>query len=390
MVLKKIYQIFLSGLTFLRSARLAIILLILVFLSSILGAILPSALGREIIFSSLWFNFLLVLLVVNILFCTLRRVKALRRERRGSAEDAVSSPWTPFVFIRGVNSRSFVLLGSLIFHFSFILLFLGVIYDNLFFFEGGIRLTEGETLSCSDEQNYDWIKKGKFFSPQKLKDLGEIYLHKLYPYYYFKGDYKGVANKIILRTKSNKKEGIIYVNSPLKYKRFEFYRDVDGHSPLFVFRDRWGRVLDGSYVPLHAVKRPDGSFNYTGGFPFPQGNPFFYLWSVYYPATKEEKAKFFLEIKQIPSPNQIEEGRKLFKGKVSLKEMVPVGFFLVSVDEVRYWSKMKVIYRPGVSLIFFSFWLALGGISLTTVAKMVKKVNKQQFKKGGELGDEEK
>lgn len=353
MVLKKIGQIFLGSLTFLRSIKLALILLILVFLSSILGAILPPTLGREIIFSSLWFNSLLVLLTVNILFCTLKRVTNL------------------FVFIRGLNSRSFVLLGSIIFHFSFILLFLGIIYNSLFFFEGGIRLTEGETLSCSDEENYDWIRKGRFFEITKLKDLGEIYFHKLYPSYYVRGDYKGVANKIVLTAGSNKKEGIIYKNSPLKYKGFEFYREVDGLSPLFVFRDRWGRVLGGAYAPLNAVRRPDGNFNYVGGFPFPQGNPFFGLWSAYFPGTKNEKAKVFLEIKQLVSANQDEGEKELFKGKVFLKEMVPVGFFLISVDEIRYWSRFTVIYRPGLSLIFFSFWLALGGISLTTITKIV-------------------
>jgi len=364
MVLKKIYQIFLSGLTFLRSARLAIILLILVFLSSISGAILPPALGREIIFSSLWFNFLLVLLTVNILFCTLKRITNLRK------------------FIHEYSR-----IGSIIFHFSFVLLTLGVSYNQLFFFEGGIRLTEGETLSCSDEQNYDWIKKGKFFSPQKLKDLGELYLHKLYPSYYLKGDYKGVANKIVLRTQNNEKEAIVFVNNPLKYKRFEFYRDVDGYSLLFVFRDRWGRVLDGAYAPLNAVRRADGNFNYVGGFPFPPVNPFFSLWSVYFPETgvitPNEKAKVFLEIRQLASPaspelqrgepNQSREEKELFKGKAGLKEMVPVGFFFISVDEVRYWSRMKVIHHPGLFLILFSFWLAFGGISLSTIAKMIKK-----------------
>lgn len=256
-----------------------------------------------------------------------------------------------------------------------------MIYDNLFFFEGGIRLTEGESLSCSDEQNYDWIKKGRFFEISKLKDLGEIYFHKLYPSYYVRGDYKGQANKIVLRTENNGKDAVVFVNNPLKYKGFEFYRDEDGFSPLFVFRDRWGRVLGGGYAPLHAVKRPDGTFNYVGGFPFPPANPFFYLWSVYFPETKNEEAKVFLEIEQIPSTNQSmhqngayqgEEGRGLFKEKVFLKEMVPVGNFSISADEVRYWSRLKVIYRPGLPLIFSSFWLALGGISLTTITKMTK------------------
>jgi hypothetical protein len=379
---------------FLRSTKLAIVLLVLVLLFSLLGTILSPALGREIIFSSLWFNFLLILLIVNILFCNFKRIKRLSVKSVLSVETVSSvesvSPLSPLTDERtkrlhGLNFLS--LFGSIIFHFSFVLLFIGVIYNSLFFFEGGIRLTEGESLSCGDEQNYDWMRKGRFFKIVKLQDLGEIYFHKLYPSYYVKNDYKGVANKIVLRPgmnqsgsyqESNKKEGIIYVNSPLKYKGFEFYQEMDGFSPLFVFRDEWRRVLGGGYAPLNAVRRSKGDFNYLGGFLFPLENPLYYIWSVYFPKTKNEKAKVFLEIKQIFSPSQSmhqngtyqgEKGKRLFKGKVFLKEMASAGNFFISVDEIRFWSRMKIIYRPGLSLIFSSFWLALGGISLTTLTK---------------------
>ncbi len=403
MVLKKIYHIFCTGLSFLRSTKLAIILLVLVFLSSILGTILPPLFSREIIFSSWWFNFLLFLLMVNILFCTLKRIKRLFVKTVSSVESVMSvSPLTDerTKQTKRLNGFNFLsLLGSIIFHFSFVLLFVGVIYNTLFFFEGGIRLTEGESLSCGDEANYDWIRKGRFFKNAKLKDLGELCFLKLIPAYYIKGSYKGQANKIIFRpsinpdnlpfqrtvqsgagqdlSEENKDtEALVYANHPFKHKGYEFYRDTDGFSLLFVFRDRWGRILDGAYTPLNTVRRPDGSSNYVGGFPFPPRSPFLRLWIVFFPEIKSntlrnEQGKVFLEVKQ-PVSHGSEEEKEVFKGKIGIKEMAAVGPFFISVDEIRYWSRMQVNYRPGLPLIFGSFWFALGGLSLATIAKMRK------------------
>lgn len=97
------------------STRAAIVLLVLILLSCVIGASLPTALGKEAVFSSLWFNLLLVLLIVNIVFCTFKRIKILRLS----------------------------LIGATIFHLSLALLFASVVYDQLFFLKEQFVLLKG-------------------------------------------------------------------------------------------------------------------------------------------------------------------------------------------------------------------------------------------------------
>ncbi|MEK7197075.1 MAG: hypothetical protein AAB151_05365, partial [Nitrospirota bacterium] len=61
-----------------------------------------------------------------------------------------------------------------------------------------------------------------------------------------------------------------------------------------------------------------------------------------------------------------------------LGKTVKAGDFLLSMDEVRYWTSMKVIYRPGSVIIFSSFWLGLGGITLSVILKMAKGIEKEE------------
>jgi cytochrome c biogenesis protein ResB len=89
----------------LASARLTLALFIIILLSCVVGVILPSELGKGAVFSSLWFNGVLVLLIVNIVFCIFKRIKVLRLSK----------------------------IGTTVFHISLVLLFSGVVYNQLFF-----------------------------------------------------------------------------------------------------------------------------------------------------------------------------------------------------------------------------------------------------------------
>lgn len=93
---------------FLASAKSALILLVLILLASFVGEVfLPSAESKDLVFTSLWFNALLGLLVLNLIFCFFSRIWRRR--------------------ITLVSS------GLMVFHLSFISLCAGVIYDSLFF-----------------------------------------------------------------------------------------------------------------------------------------------------------------------------------------------------------------------------------------------------------------
>jgi len=230
------------------------------------------------------------------------------------------------------------------------------------------------------------VRKGRFFKIPKLKDLGEIYFHKLHSPYWAEGKDKEVAYEIALgEDVQQDRKRIIYVNHPLRYKGFEIYRDKEGYSPLFVLRDKEGKVFHGSYSPLQSIKQKDGTYLYRSGtadapgsfhFPIdPQLQPLFRLQTTYYPDKKKDRAgEVFFQVWQLnPEKGQGE----LFKGKVAFKERVKVGDFFLSMDEVRYWTSMKVIYRPGLVIIFSSFWVGLGGITINVIIKMVKSIREK-------------
>ena len=88
------------------STKVALVLLVLIFLSCVVGVSLPRAVGHEVVFSSLWFNLLLVLLIVNTVFCIAKRIRIMSLSQAGTT----------------------------VFHLGLVLLFAGVVYDQLFFF----------------------------------------------------------------------------------------------------------------------------------------------------------------------------------------------------------------------------------------------------------------
>ncbi|MBI4823054.1 MAG: hypothetical protein HY805_02335 [Nitrospirae bacterium] len=150
-------------------------------------------------------------------------------------------------------------------------------------------------------------------------------------------------------------------------------------------------MLYGAYAPLQSIKQEDETYLYTSGsadapgsFYFPQepGLPtVFRLQTAYYPDEEKKRAgEVFFQVWRA-SPNAMEPmepSEELFKGKAVLGEMVKAGDFFLSMDEVRYWTSMKVVYHPGLGIIFSSFWVGLGGITLTTILKVARGREKEE------------
>ena len=202
------------------------------------------------------------------------------------------------------------------------------------------------------------------------------------------GKERGTANEITIGEDVQEgKKRIVYVTRPLKYKGFEFYRlENDGFSPLFVLRDRQGKLLFGTYAPLQSIRQEDGTFIYRSGsavapgsFNFPQDPVLpavFSLRTTFHPdkANKRTGDVSFL-VRPIARGKETEgqEEKELFNGKAAFGERIKAGDYLLSMDEVRYWTSMKVIYRPGLGMIFGSFWVVFGGLVLTLILKTAKR-----------------
>ncbi|MBK9517704.1 MAG: hypothetical protein IPO09_10190 [Anaeromyxobacter sp.] len=150
----------------LTSPKLAIGILVVVLGCCVVGVtVYREAAAGEVIFSTLWFNGLLVLLAVS------------------SAAAFFSRIWK--------RKASLVQAGMIIFHLSFLAVLGGVVVNSLFHFKGVLRLTEGETLPNGQAESYDQVEYGRFFDPAWL--TGETTLVKMHTGYKVDGDDKRAA-----------------------------------------------------------------------------------------------------------------------------------------------------------------------------------------------------
>jgi cytochrome c biogenesis protein ResB len=345
-IARKIYD-------FLASSKLAMFLLVSILACCVAGVtIFRGERAWALIFSTLWFNGLLVLLVVNVAFCFFGRI------------------WG-----RKVALVSF---GMILFHLSFVFMLGGIIYNSLFYFRGLIRLTEGETLPNGQLASYDIVEKGRFFDLSRLK--GETTLVKLHTGYKVDDTDKRAAYEISVGEGHLKKQGVLYITKNFDYNGFRYFNDKEGYSLLLVLYDKLGRELYGAYIPLQSLKMKAGGYLYTtgtkegpGSFPFPQDpkKPLFYLQVAYRPDLKKERAgDAVFQVWPYHITDAREGGKAIVEGKAAVGTMFKEGDYYLSVEEVRYWVGMNVRHEPGQPVVLASLWVGLGGMVVTFIGRM--------------------
>lgn len=344
---------------FLASARLAMALLIIILVCCIVGVtVFRGVRAGEVIFATLWFNALLVLLVINVACCFFGRV------------------WH--------RKLTLVSFGMILFHLSFVAMLGGVVYNSLFYFRANIRLTEGEVLPSGDLQSYDIVEKGRFFNMSKLK--GETSLIRMHTGYKVAGDDKRAAYEVAVGGGSDRQQGIIYITHKLTQKGFDYFNDVEGYSLLLTQSDKKGQVLYSGHYPLQSIRQKDGSFQYGSGykdgdkviaspapFPAPPEIPRFELQVTYLPSKLQERAgecqfqAYALDEKGLPDLQKL-----IVDGKAPIGASLPVGEDMISAKEVRYWVSMHVRHEPGKYIVLSSLWVGLAGMIITTMGRMLR------------------
>jgi len=373
---------------FLSSVRLALTLLLVILVCCVVGVtILRGNRAWSLIFSTLWFNALLVLLVVNVAFCFFPRMWGRR--------------------------LTVVLFGMILFHLSFVAILAGIVYNSQYYFRGLIRLTEGESLPSGDPLSYDSVEHGRFFDYSIVK--GETSLIRMHRDYEIDEQNKRAAYEIEVGAEPTRKQGIIYITKSLEYRGFSYFNDKEGYSVLVILYNRSGEELYGAHVPLQSLKQPDGSFVYSTGtgqgqgyfaFPAEPAEPLFLLQVVYHPAMMTERSGSVsfkvLPLGQddqarypsIPDHEMLagetsasgpdgfihdavesdgkgtEESEPIAEGETEIGDKVGLGEYVLSVPEVRYWVAMNVRYEPGKPIVLTSLWVALAGMVITTIGRM--------------------
>jgi len=339
---------------FMSSTRLALVLLITILLCCVAGVtVFRGEQAWSSIFNTLWFNGLLVLLVLNVAFCFFGRIWGRR--------------------------VTMISLGMILFHLSFVAMLGGVVYNSLFYFRGTIRLTEGETLPSSDLQSYDAFDHGRFFAYSKLQ--GETTLIKMHRDYSVDGADKQVAYEVAVGEGLSKKQGLIYVTHKLDNNGFDYFRDKEGYSLLIMLYNNLGKELYGAHVPLQSLKQKDESYLYTTGtkegpgpFPFPQDplKPLFDLQVAYRPSLlkgRERAGEAFYQVWTLQGDDLGSGGHAVVERKAAIGSRVKVGGYYLEAKEVRYWVGMNVRYEPGKPIVLTSLWVGLGGMILTFIGR---------------------
>lgn len=341
---------------FFASAKLAMFLLVVILACCVTGVtVIRDPKAGELIFRTLWFNGLLVLLVINVACCFFGRIWGRR--------------------------VTLISLGMILFHLSFVSILCGIVYNSLFYFRGVIRLTEGETLPSGDVSSYDFVDKGRFFNFTRLK--GGTSLIKMHTGYRVAGDDKRAAYEIAVGEGASKKQDTIYITHNLEYRGFKYFPDREGYSVLTVLFDKTGKEIYGAHIPLQSLMQNNSKNHfYTSGtkegagiLAYPQQplQPLFDLNVSYYPDPNIERggeAEFrtwphLADLKHADKPNA--------EGRAAIGAKYRVGDYELAVKEVRYWTAMTVRYEPGQPIVMVSLWVALFGVTLTTLARMLKK-----------------
>ncbi len=343
---------------FFRSRALALTLMLtLLLVCFIATTFLSGELAQRAVFTSLWFNALLVLLVLNVACCFFSRI-----QRRG---------W------------NLISTGMIIFHLSFVAIFAGTIVSSLFHYGGALRLTEGETIGLGDPNAYDKEWWGRFFNHKWMR--GDVTFHKHLINYGVDGKNKGIAHEISIVDGAQEVRGVIYPTHSLKFNGFKFYFNTDGFAPLFVLYDRNGRELYGAYVPMQSFELVNDTILYTtgtkeggpGGMDFPQipGMPPLFRIQFTYDLPKSTKDIHNASFKIWEYNKEDHNGlrRLVFEGTAPMGGKVTFGDYALSMQEIRYWASMDVLYDPGLPVVLTSLWICFGGILLTTVARLVRK-----------------
>ncbi len=288
----------------LRSMRTALVLLLLVGLGAVAGSLVPQVgvadariaamfrdhplrariydqLGLFDVYGSWWFTILYALLLVSLVACILPRTRALLRNltaRPAPARDLASMrhyaelvvPGPPERAIRDarrvLRRKRFRLsrpdgsgslaadkglareAGSLVFHWAFLLLLLGVVWGKGTGFSGQAVIVEGETWTEAHASYDGQIREGRFFGEDHsgvqvhVEDFEAIYRPTGQP-----KDF--VTRATLLDERGRTLERVeIRVNHPAEAEGVRFYQFGYGWAPVIRVEHDGRPIFDGPVV----------------------------------------------------------------------------------------------------------------------------------------------
>ncbi len=333
------------------------------------------------IYTSWWFAALTCALVLNLVYSFLPRIrptaKAWKRERKGQISGGIKKyrvlelegdwsrwaekaegllrqkgykVWTGEKSVYA-NKHLAGLWGVLAFHFSFLIILLGIIISLVTKFEGQIELVSGQTVH-DEESGYVLIQNG-ILAPRHDSRYG-FRVNGVSAKYWVPHNLRFIGSDVsILWQGKEVASGTIGYNEPIEYRGYVLYQGkYHGWAALFGVK------------PHGAKSRAEGYVN----FPMPPKGEVLSKNHFTPPSMDIEFVCSIIDRKDTSeAPESMELGAIFDGGKKDLGRIKPGGSVAVNGTELTLvgfsqWSSYFIVRDSGIDIIFTGFWSAIASL----------------------------
>ena len=376
----------------LTSMKTALILLFLLAIASIPGSILPQrgtnpilveqwltdnptlgpildSIGAFDVFGSPWYSAVYILLFISLIGCVLPRLgvhwKAMRSQPPPAPKNLSRMGGTAFEYagdtqttiedarkilekdrwrtvvgqdpsgVHWVAAEKGYLreTGNLVFHFSLILILVGVAVGGLFGWRGNVIVREGEGFSNTLTQ-YDAWGGGRLSSADNLPEFS-FTLESFDVEFERENSQEGAprlfeANMVVDRPGvEGSTRHLVEVNEPLVIDSAKVFLVGHGYAPHLIVRDSQGTVvLDDAVVFLPQ----DGNFTSTGVVKIPDTDPQLGFRGLFLPTSAVDEIRGPHSV--FPAPDDVSVFFGAWEGDLGLDNGIPQSIYTLNVDDM--------------------------------------------------------
>jgi cytochrome c biogenesis protein ResB len=331
-------------------------------------------LGLVNLFYSWWFLLLLFLVFLSMFFCTLLRLKPVRKRREvlGKRKPRLTLKYKPQIndlrkyFFTRLYFISFEEGGddelcmrawrggarffSVLFHLGMMVVLLASVVDKSSGLRGKMLFTEGQILT---ERHFDYLEIYEAALFNENHHFFQIGLEKA------EVEYSGtvitdVEAWLRITDGNYQKEKKVLVNYPLIYKGFSFLIENSGFSPLISIVDNQGKLVFSSYISLGQKNKQSfhDFVNFTD----------YRLKLELFPNTVEPNKQQLVRNPQLEL-SLLKGGKAVWQGRLNYGETISSPLGQISFNDLRRWVSFQVSYNPSLNFIFLGFLIASLGVT---------------------------
>lgn len=247
-------------------------------------------------------------------------------------------------------------VGNIMFHFSFLLILAGISLSILFRFEGNAKITEGYPF---EGKRNDYANIG--IAP--LSSLPEISfeLKKITAEFW-----KDALLFTDLRADVSygEEKGTVLLSSPVTIGGADITLQGIGLTPLYLLKDKVGRVIDSAYVNLNIFIPGSKDSFVIPGYPYRIEVSFYpdheiKNEKIFNRSMNPERPAYFISVSKL---DNLKEKPKVFSGSLRPEDDFYFDGLRLSFPEFIYWGSFRVVKDPGFIFIWISLAMMIAGL----------------------------